>query len=119
MSKWLTMEAIGSVREAVDGESRAIEGIAVPYGAVSELTDLDGQGRAGKETIRPGAAASSVRYWNERKDGARMPFRSRHGDRPVGAVTLLADTPEGVAFRASIFEGQRGDEYLAEVHAGI
>ena len=48
-----------------------------------------------------------------------MALRSAHGEKPVGTVTGLEDTPEGVRFRASVFDSPAGDEYLANVRAGL
>ncbi len=114
---WRVTEALTTVRQAAD-DPRAIEGIGLPYGIESNDTDL-GNGVVGKEVHAPGAAAKSVDYWMTRQDGARMPFRPRHKERPIGVVTSLEDTPAGVQFRASIFPGDAGDSYLAEVAAGI
>jgi phage head maturation protease len=116
--RWRRSETVASVRRA-DPASRDIVGLAVPYGAISNQTDLDGRGAIGRETVAPGAGRDSVAFWMTRQDGARMPYRSRHGDRPVGAVTQLEDRADGVGFRASIFPGQAGDDYLAEVDAGL
>jgi hypothetical protein len=115
---WRRSETLLSVRRADPG-SRVIEGLAVPYGAVSNLTNLDGLGSIGRETVAPAAARDSVSYWMGRTDGARMPYRPRHGARPVGVVDHLEDRPDGVGFRASIFAGAAGDDYLAEVDAGL
>ena len=113
-------EAIGYARQSED-DPRTIVGLALPYGAVSNLANLDGMGTIGRETIRPGAARDSVGMWMDAqaKDGRRMPFRPRHKERPIGSVTMLRDTPEGVEFQAAIFNGPRGDEYLAELAGGI
>lgn len=115
---WRQTEALTTVRQAAD-DPRAIEGIALPYGVTSGPTDLDGHGTVGREVHYPGAARSSVEHWMGRQDGARMPFRPRHGLRPIGTVQVLEDTPDGVHFRASILPSPAGDEYLAEVAAGI
>lgn len=115
---WRTTEALTTVRRAAD-DPRAIEGIALPYGVVSAPTDLDGRGNIVREVHYPGAARASVEHWMSRQDGGRMPFRPRHGARPIGTVHHLEDKAEGVAFRASIFPTPAGDEYLSEVDAGI
>lgn len=115
---WRRTEALTTVRRAAD-DPQAIEGIALPYGVVSEPTDLDGRGTVGREVHFPGAARASVEHWMSRQDGGRMPFRPRHGERPVGTVQTLEDTPEGVRFRASIFDTPAGAAYLSEVDAGI
>jgi hypothetical protein len=111
-------EAMTSVRQSVD-DPRIIEGIALPYGVLSGQVDLDGRGDIGQEVHYPHAARSSVAYWMGRQDGAKMPFRPRHGERPVGTVQLLEDTPDGVAFRARIRATPEGDAYLADVADGI
>lgn len=109
---WHRTEALGTVRE-VAGEPRTIEGIAVPYGVVSADTEL------GREAFAPGAFKASVDHWMSRGDGARMAFRSAHGQPPVGTVRLLEDTPQGVHFKAVIRNTTAGDEYLADVHDGL
>lgn len=105
-------EALGTARE-VEGEARTIEGIAVPYGAVSLDTEF------GKEAFAPGAFRESVANWMGRQDGARMAFRSAHGEKPIGSVTSLTDTKDGVVFRAKIRETPEGDAYLADVRDGL
>lgn len=115
---WRTSETLTTVRRSAD-DPRTIEGIALPYGVVSGQVDLDGTGRIGREVHFPGAARASVEHWMGRQDGARMPFRARHGERPIGTVHSLADTPEGVAFRARIMQSPAGDAYLAEVAEGL
>lgn len=105
-------EATTAIRIA-DDDDRAIVGIAVPYGVVSGQTEI------GREAFYPGAFKASVEHWMGRQDGARMAYRPAHKEKPVGTVTSLQDTPDGVAFRASIFEGQAGDDYLAQVRAGL
>ena len=48
-----------------------------------------------------------------------MAFRPAHGEKPVGTVSQLRDTPDGVEFRATIMDCPSGDEYLANVRAGL
>lgn len=48
-----------------------------------------------------------------------MAFRPAHGEKPVGTVTYLEDTPAGVSFRAKIFRTPAGDEYLGQVREGL
>jgi hypothetical protein len=48
-----------------------------------------------------------------------MAYRPAHGERPVGTVQTLSDTPDGVLFRASIYESPAGDDYLRDVRAGL
>jgi phage head maturation protease len=115
---WRRTEALTTVRQAAD-DPRAIEGVALPYGVMSGPTDIDGRGTVGREVHYPGAAKASVEHWMGRQDGARMAYRPRHGERPIGTVHMLEDTPEGVAFRAQILESPAGDAYLSEVAAGI
>ena len=114
---WRRGEALTVARVAAD-DPRALVGIALPYGVVSNDAD-QGNGVVAREVHKPAAAKASVDHWMTRADGARMPYRARHGQRPVGVVTHLEDTPDGVNFRAQIFPGAAGDEYLAEVAAGI
>lgn len=109
---WRTTEVLTTVREAPDAP-RTIEGIAVPYGVVSADTEF------GKEAFAPGAFRSSVDHWSTRADGARMAFRPAHKEKPIGTIASLEDTPDGVRFRAAIWETPAGDEYLAQVRAGL
>lgn len=108
----LRTDAISTVRVAADNP-RMIEGVAVPYGMVAQDTEL------GAEAFAPGAFAASVANWNSRTDGARMAYRPAHGEKPVGTVVGLEDAADGVHFRASIFDTPAGDEYLAQVGAGL
>lgn len=115
---WHRTDALGSVRESAT-EPRVIEGIALPYGIVSSETELTPGGPIVREAWAPASFAASVAHWMGRTDGARMAFRSKHGERPVGTVSHLQDTPEGVVFRAAIFDTPAGNDYLAEVRAGL
>jgi HK97 family phage prohead protease len=105
-------ETLTTIREVAD-EPRAFEGIAVPYGMVASDTEL------GAEAFAPGAFRASVEHWMARQDGARMAFRPAHGEKPVGTVRSLSDTPDGVRFRVSIFDTPAGDEYIAQVKQGL
>lgn len=107
-----TTDALGFIRE-VAPESRDIAGVAVPYGSVSGPTPI------GPEAFAPGAFRDSVAHWQTRGDGARMAFRSAHGEKPIGTIQELSDGPDGVTFRATIFETPAGDEYLAQARAGL
>ena len=114
-----TLEAIGSVR-SVSEDSREIVGLAVPYGVLSEPTQLiEGSREIVTEVCLPGMFRDSISHWTTRSDGARMPYKPAHGERPVGVVTELTETPDGVSFRASIFDTPRGNEYLENVRAGL
>ena len=114
---WRRTDALTTVRRE-EPEGRTITGLAVPYGVTSLPTgQLDGS--TASEAFAPGAFAASVAHWMERQVGARMAFRPAHGERPVGTVQSLEDTPDGVAFRAAIFESPAGDEYLRDVDAGL
>ena len=95
MTRTLVTDATSTVREVADAP-RTIEGLAVPYGVVSGDTEL------GREVFYPGAFRASVDHWTGRTDGARMAFREAHRKDPVGVVTALRDTPDGVEFRAEI-----------------
>jgi HK97 family phage major capsid protein len=109
---WQRTEALTSVR-TVEDEPRTIVGIAVPYGQIAANTEF------GREAFAARAFAGSVDHWMTRQDGARMPLRPEHGARPVGTVTELSDEPDGVHFRASVFEGPDGDRFISEVAAGL
>ena len=105
---WRQTDAVTTVRQIPD-QPRVVEGLAVPYGQVSLSTEI------GAEAFAPGAFRDSVAHWMGRADGARMAFRPEHKARPIGTIQELQDTPDGVRFRASIFESPAGDQYLAEV----
>ncbi len=114
---WRRSDALTTVRRE-EPEGRIITGLAVPYGVTSLPTEqLDGVNA--REAFAPGAFRDSVEHWTTRQDGARMAFRPEHGARPIGAVQQLEDTPEGVVFRAAIFESPAGDDYLRDVDAGL
>lgn len=114
---WRRSQALTTLREATDAP-RTVEGLAVPYGLTSlDTPQLDGS--IAREAFAPGAFTASVDHWMSREDGARMAFRPEHGARPIGTVQLLRDTPDGVAFRASIYESPAGDEYLRDVRSGL
>jgi hypothetical protein len=114
---WRRTDALTTVRrEEPDG--RTISGLAIPYGVTSLATQqLDGVNAV--EAFAPGAFTASVDHWMTRQDGARMAFRPAHGERPIGTVQELTDTPDGVAFRAAIFASPAGDDYLRDVDAGL
>lgn len=105
-------ETLTTLREVAD-EPRTFEGLAVPYGMVATDTEL------GREAFAPGAFRESVEHWMSRQDGARMAFRPAHGEKPVGAVRVLSDTPDGVRFRVEIFDNPAGNEYMAQVRQGL
>ena len=107
-----TTEAIGRIRQS-QNDPRTIEGIVVPYGQVAASTEI------GREAFAPGAFRDSAAAWMSRTDGARLPFRPAHGQRNIGSVTRLEDTPEGLAFTARIRDGARGDDYLSELADGM
>lgn len=113
---WRQTDIVGSLREAEDGDPLTFEGIAVPYGALS-VTPVKEYGR--REAFAPGAFRSSVEHWMTRKDGARMPFRPSHGEKPIGAVQTLAETPDGVTFRVKLLDTPQGREYAEGVRAGL
>ena len=115
---WHRTDALGSVRQSAD-DDRTLEGIAVPYGVVSGDTELTPGGEIVREAFAPASFRQSVAHWMSRSDGARMALRPAHGEKPVGTVTHLEDTPAGVAFRAKVFATPAGDEYLGQVREGL
>jgi hypothetical protein len=115
---WRRTDALTTVRREGGPDSRRIAGLAVPYG-VQSLPTMQLDGASAAEAFAPGAFSASVEHWNGRQDGARMAFRPAHGERPVGTVRELRDTPAGVEFAAEIFESPAGDEYLRDVDAGL
>lgn len=110
-------DALTTVRRAEAG-SRELTGTAVPYGVLSNPT-LQLDGTVAREAFQPGAFTADVDRWMGRQDGARMAFRRQHGGPAIGVVVELRDEAAGVPFRARIFEGQDGDEYLRDVDAGL
>lgn len=111
-------EAIGFVRQSAD-DPRVLEGVAVPYGVVSEPTELlPGSGEIVREAWAPGAFAADIQAWGARQDGRKAPHRPRHGERPVG-TTVFTDTPTGVAFRTALLNTPAADAYLEEVLSGL
>jgi HK97 family phage prohead protease len=106
-----TTDSTVGIRRSAEDE-RVIEGIVVPYGQVAVATPI------GPEAFHPGAFRDSAARWSGRTDGARLPFRPAHKEKPVGSVIELRDTDEGLRFRARIRPGARGDEYLADVDDG-
>jgi len=115
---WHRTDALGSVRQSAD-DDRVLEGIAVPYGVVSGDTELTPGGEIVREAFAPASFRQSVAHWMGRSDGARMALRPAHGEKPVGTVTHLEDTPAGVAFRARVFDTPAGSEYLGQVREGL
>lgn len=114
---WRHTDALTTIRrEEPDG--RIVAGLALPYG-VRSLPTQQLDGATASEAFAPGAFAASVDYWMTRQDGAKMAFRPAHGERPVGTVQALQDTPDGVVFRAAIFASPAGDDYLRDVDAGL
>lgn len=112
-------ESLGSVRQAAD-DPWVIEGIAIPYGVVSAPTELyAGSGQVVREAWAPASFRDSVAAWSGRQDGARMAYRPAHREKPVGTVIHLEDAPNGVAFRARIFQTPAGIEYRDQVAAGL
>lgn len=105
-------EAHGSIRAAAD-DPLAIEGIAVPYGQVAHMTEF------GSEAFAPGAFGRDASAWMGRSDGARAPYRARHRQPPVGVVTSLSDQPDGLHFRAQLFDRPESHAYMDEVRAGL
>ena len=115
---WHRTEALGSVRQSADDE-RVLEGIAVPYGVISGETELTPGGEVVREAFAPASFRQSVAHWMNRSDGARMALRPAHGEKPVGTVTHLEDTPAGVSFQARVFDTPAGNEYLGQVREGL
>jgi len=115
---WHRTDALGSVRHSAD-DNRVLEGIAVPYGVISGDTELTPGGEIVREAFAPASFRQSVAHWMSRSDGARMALRPAHGEKPVGAVTFLEDTPAGVSFRARVFDTPAGNEYLGQVREGL
>lgn len=102
-------DALTTLHATADG--RALEGIIVPYGVRTNDER--------RHVWAPGAFAESVDYWMARTDGARLPFRRTHGERPVGAVATLQDRADGVWGRVEMFDTAEAQDYSREVAAGV
>lgn len=107
-----TTEVIASARASAD-DPRIVEGIAVPYGQIAANTPI------GPEAFAPGAFRESAEKWQTRSDGARLPFRAAHKEKPIGSIIELRDTPDGLMFRARVRPGPAGDAYLADLEDGL
>ncbi|WP_380166598.1 HK97 family phage prohead protease [Jannaschia sp. R86511] len=85
---------------------RQVTGLAVPYGE-------NGTGSVGRVRFSAGSVAHS--------DPAlrRIPLLLEHDrSRPVGVVTDLVESPEGLTFTASVDPGADGDLVLAQLASG-
>lgn len=100
-------------RHAAEGE-RIIEGIAVPYGAVSMNTPYPNG-----ERFLPGSLTKTVRDHSRSKRKVKV-FRSHQHDRAIGLVEAMdpAD-PAGLRVQVRIAEGQVGDEVMMEARSGL
>ena len=113
---WRTTDTLGQLRAAEGDDPLVFEGIAVPYGQRT-VNPVKEYGRP--EAFAPGAFARDVAYWMNRDDGGRLAFRPEHGARPVGTVSVLSDSPEGVAFRVQLRDTEAGRDYADQVRSGL
>lgn len=112
---WRETDTIGTLR-AIDDDPLTFEGIAVPYGQLS-VNPVSEYGR--REAFATGAFRESIAHWMGRSDGARLPFRAAHGEKPIGAVQALEDAPDGVHFRVKLLDTPAAREYGDGVRAGL
>ena len=112
---WRTTDTMGYLRESAD-DPLVFDGVAVPYGQLS-VNPVPEYGK--REAFAPGAFRDSVDHWMTRNDGAKMPFRAAHGERPNGAVQLLRDDPDGVGFRVRFMDTPAGREGADAARAGL
>lgn len=109
-------DTIGFLRSAEGEDPLTFEGIAVPYGQRT-INPVREYGRP--EAFAPGAFAGSAAYWMSRADGARVAFRPEHGAKPVGTVSMLSDTPDGLRFRMQLRDNAEGRDYAEQVRSGL
>lgn len=111
---WRTAEAIGYLRSVSDNPL-AFDGL-IPYGQLS-VEKVPEYGR--KEAFGPGTFKNSVEYWMQRSDGAKMPYRPAHKERPNGTIQWLRDEQEGVAFRLQLRDTPAGHEHAEDIRSGL
>lgn len=93
---------------AADGDSapRTVRGLAVPYGTEIEL--FDGY----FETIAPGALAPRA------EDATSLKLVYRH-DEPIGLITSVNETPEGIEIEARFSDTQTARDAYQLVRDGV
>lgn len=88
---------------AADAASRTIEGVAVPFGEVAELSGA-------KYRFTPGSLRAAR---------SRTPLLLGHDtNQPVGVLVEMSDTDQGTIARFRVDEGAPGDLALAQASSG-
>lgn len=100
------------LRLAEGEDGRTVEGVAVPYNEISDLT------AHGSERFAPGSMKRTVDRWTRSK--RQMPLLRGHDqDKPIGKVTGFTDTPEGLLVVARLADTALGREAAQEVREGM
>lgn len=100
------------LRLADDQDGRTVEGVAVPYNEVTDLTSH------GQERFAPGSMKRTVDRWSGSR--RQMPLLRGHDqDKPIGKVVTFNDTPEGLMVVARLADTALGREAAQEVREGV
>lgn len=112
MSEYERVTFTLEVRVAEGGDGRTVEGVAVPYNEVTELTVH------GAERFAPGSLKKTVQGWGQ--SGRALPLLRGHDQAaPIGKVVELRDTPDGLLVKARLADTALGREAAAEVREGV
>ena len=95
-----------TIRADADTAPRTVRGLAVPYGVEIEL--FDGY----FETIAPGALAPRA------EDATSLKLVYRH-DEPIGLITSITETPEGIEIEARFSDTQTARDAYQLVRDGV
>ena len=94
------------------GDGRTIEGVAVPYNEVSYVTPV------GAEMFAAGALAKTAHDWSNARRSLPL-LRSHVQTAPIGRVTAMTDTPDGLVITARLADTALGREAAQEVAEGV
>ncbi|MBT0671272.1 HK97 family phage prohead protease [Novosphingobium profundi] len=93
----MTMQFLTKSFKAAPIKENEVEGLASTYGNIDHVGDI----------VERGAYARTIDAFNRSKKG--MPFLAHHRhDRPIGRITELRDTDEGLWFRAEFSKSHDG-----------
>ena len=87
-----------------DADKRTVEGIAVRYGATARLRSFRERVRAGALSF-PAAGKQNLTLQHDRA-------------LPIGQLEF-EDSPEALRFRATVANGQRADQAISDIKAGL